>query len=123
MIGDKIKDHVVAIEMDGGAERPVGFGVSGNDKALAQAQEIGMLLAGIDAGKITKGGGGTDIGPIMRGGVIGMGVRTVGEKYWEWHHAEADTVDKVDLNDFRKNIAAIAVMAYVLAEMPERLGQ
>jgi hypothetical protein len=32
-------------------------------------------------------------------------------------------VDKVNPQDFRLNIAAMAVMGYVLADMPERLGE
>ena len=123
MIGDAIKNHVAAIEMDGGAERPVGFGVTGNEKAMAQAAAIGKLLDPIQAGRISAGGGGTDIGPIARDGVTALGLRTVGERYWEWHHTAADTLDKILPEDFRKNIAAMAVMAYVLADMPDRLGQ
>ena len=44
-----------------------------------------------------------------------------GTHYFDWHHTEADTLDKVDLDDFRKNVAALAVMSYALADMPERL--
>jgi len=43
--------------------------------------------------------GGTDIGPLMRDGVIGAGVRTGGGRYFEWHHTAADTLDKVNLDD------------------------
>ncbi|MBM3759522.1 MAG: M20/M25/M40 family metallo-hydrolase [Acidobacteria bacterium] len=121
---DQLKNHVIAIEMDGGTERPIGLGVTGGgDKALAQMREIGKLLAPIGAGLVTAGGGGTDIGPIMREGVIGSGVRTVGKRYMEWHHTAADTIDKIDPVEFRKNIAQLAVFAFVLADMDERLGQ
>lgn len=120
---DQLKNHVIAIEMDGGAERPVGLGITGGgEKALAQMKEIGKLVQPIGAGLVTAGGGGTDIGPIMREGVIGSGVRTVGKRYMEWHHTAADTIDKVDATDFRKNIAQLAVFAYVLADMDARLG-
>ena len=57
----------------------------------------------------------------MRDGVPGIGERTVGTHYFDWHHTEADTLDKVDPEDFRKNVAALAVMGYVLADMPGRL--
>jgi hypothetical protein len=121
---DQLKNHVIAIEMDGGTERPVGLGVTGGgEKALAQMRSIGKLLAPIGAGLVTAGGGGTDIGPIMREGVIGSGVRTVGKRYMEWHHTAADTIDKIDPIEFKKNIAQLAVFAYVLADMDERLGQ
>ena len=113
---DSVKKHVAAIEMDGGGERPVGFGVSA--KLLPPAVEIGRLLERIGAGSITGGGGGSDIAPIMRDGVPGLALRTVGTHYFDWHHTQSDTVDKVDARDLRLNTAAIAVMAYVLADMP-----
>jgi hypothetical protein len=123
-VGDQIRNHVAAIEMDGGAEKPVGFGVSGHgdgQAALAKVREIGKLLDRIDAGSIQPGGGGADIAPLMRDGVPGLAVRTAGTHYFDWHHSRADTTDKVKLEDLRANIAAMAVMAYILADMPETL--
>ena len=126
-LGDMIKNHVAAIENDGGTERPVGLSMSmsqGNaDLAMAQMQEIGKLLQGIGAGTMTKGGGGTDIGPLMRDGVTGFGLRTVGTHYSEWHHTTSDTLDKVNPQDLRLCIATMAVAGYVLADMPQRLGE
>jgi hypothetical protein len=141
-VGDGITDHVAAIEMDGGAERPVGFGLGilrpspggGDpqmirepgqwppaDSALAKLQEIGRLLDGFGAGEMTLGGGGADIAPLMRDGVPGLGLRTVGEHYFDWHHTDADTLDKVDPQDFRQAVAMLAVVGYILADMPDRL--
>jgi hypothetical protein len=120
-VGDKIKDHVAAIEMDGGAEKPTGFGFTGSgDSAqmIARVREIGKLLEPIEAGSIVPGGGGADISPLMRDGVPGLSLRTVGTHYFDWHHTRADTVDKVKPEELRLNIAAMAVMAYVLADMP-----
>jgi hypothetical protein len=71
---------------------------------------------------MTAGGGGADIGPIMGDGVPGIGHRTVGQRYFEWHHTDADTLDKIDKQDFRLNTAAMAVLGFVLADMPERLA-
>jgi carboxypeptidase Q len=125
--------HVAAIEMDGGAERPLGFGLglrgsgSGSNEqgslttALDRLRPIGALLAGIHASEIFSGGGGADIGPLMNAGVPGMGLRTVGEKYFHWHHTHADTFDKVNVQHFRACMAALAVMGYVLADMPGTL--
>ena len=123
LVGDAIHNHVAAIEMDGGAEKPVGFGVSPGGPALARAKEIGRLLETIGADTIHEGGGGSDIAPLMHDGVPGLGLFTVGVHYFDWHHTRTDTVDKVNPQDFRLNIAAMAVMSYVLADMPERLGE
>ena len=127
-VGDAVKNHVAAIEMDGGSERPVGYGFSIRgakddvmNRALSRAKSIGKLLDGIGAGEMSKGGGGADISPIMALGVPGFGHRTVGLRYFEWHHSEADTLDKIDPKDFRLNVASLAVLAYVLADMPERI--
>lgn len=130
--GANVANHVAAIEMDGGAEAPRGFGYgSGGGRgrgaradaaSMATLQEIGRLLDRIGAGEITPGGGGSDIGPIVRDGVPGLGLRTVGTHYFDWHHTEADTLDKVDPEDFRKNIATLAVMSYVLADMPGKIA-
>ena len=120
-IGDQIKNQVAAIEMDGGAETPRGFGASVDGPSLDMLRQAAILLERIGAGEITSGGGGEDISPLMRDGVPGLAERTVGTHYFDWHHTEADTFDKVGLEDFRKNMAALAVMGYVLADMPGRL--
>jgi Zn-dependent M28 family amino/carboxypeptidase len=137
-LGDAVKNHVAAIEMDGGAEAPRGFGYSAGgemgrgmappvmnpatEHSLDTMRQIGRLLTRIDAGLMLPGGGGSDIGPLMLAGVPGIGEQSAGTHYFDWHHTETDTLDKVDLNDFRKSIAALAVVSYVLADMPEKLA-
>jgi len=120
-IGDQIKNQVAAIEMDGGAESPVGFGAAVDKASIDMLRQVGRLMERVGAGEIGGGGGGADIEPLMRDGVPGMAERTVGTHYFDWHHTETDTLDKVNPDDFRKNLAAMAVMGYVLADMPGRL--
>ena len=57
----------------------------------------------------------------MRQGVPGMGLRVDGERYFWYHHTEADTIDKLDPREMAECVAAMAVMAYVVADMEERL--
>jgi hypothetical protein len=141
--GDRISTHVAAIEMDGGAEAPKGFGYGAEgggrgrrgatsatptptspaeQASMTTLLQIGKLLDRIGAGQITRGGGGSDIAPITRDGVPSLGLTTTGAHYFDWHHTEADTLDKVNLDDFRKNIATLAVMSYVLADMPGKIA-
>ena len=134
-LGDDVKNHVAAIESDGGVERPEGFGVTvaiakgdtvagraRQQRAMERVRQIAALLAGIGASDVTDEGGGADISPLMRAGVPGLAERTTMEHYFDWHHTQADTFDKVDPQELRKNVAAMAVMAYVLADMPGRVG-
>ncbi len=83
--------------------------------------EIGTLLDRIESGAIGRGGGGADIGPIMRLGVPGMGLRVDRTKYFWYHHSDADTIDKLDPHEMALCVATMAVMAFVVADMEERL--
>ena len=115
--------HILAIESDGGVFRPLGFGFTGSEAAMATAQEIGGIIerAIPGSGAITKGGGGADIGPIMALGVPGMGLNVADTKYFWYHHTDADTVDKLDPKEVAQCAAVMAIMAYVVADMPTRL--
>ncbi len=113
--------HVLAMESDGGVFKPSGFGFTGSDAAFAIVQEIGTLLERIEAGTVTRGGGGADIAPLMATGVPGMGLSVDGTRYFWYHHTDADTVDKLDPDEVALCVAAMAVMAYVVADMPQRL--
>ena len=134
-IGDGVKNHVAAIEMDTGAEAPVGIGYGSRFSAaqttdgpkpdpasLALLNQIAALLEPVGSNHILQGGGGTDVKPLTDDGVPGLRPVNTGTHYFDWHHSEADTIDKVDLNDFRKNIATLAVLSYILADTPEVLA-
>ena len=49
------------------------------------------------------------------------GVSVDGTHYFDIHHSPADTFDKIDPEALAKQIAAFAVTAYGLAEMPDPL--
>jgi carboxypeptidase Q len=117
----ELPNHVLAIESDDGVFAPRGFGVSASDAAFAALTQMGRLLAPIGADSITRGGGGADIGPIMALGVPGMGLEVDPTRYFWYHHTTADTPDKLDPRDVARSVAAMAVMSYVAAEMPERI--
>jgi carboxypeptidase Q len=117
----ELDDHLLAIESDGGVFRPEGFGFSGGDSARAMVRDIARLLHPIAADSIWPQGGGTDIEPIMTRGVPGMGLQVEGAKYFWFHHSNGDTVDKLDAREMAQCVAAMAIMAYVVADMPERL--
>jgi carboxypeptidase Q len=116
--------HVMMLESDGGVFRPLGFGFTGNDAARDTVKTIATLLSGIAADQISPGGGGADIGPSMQEAHIpGMSLEVDGSKYFLIHHTPADTIDKIDPAEMAKCAAAVAVMAYVVADLPRRLGE
>ena len=118
---EEIDNHILGIESDGGVFKPSGFGFTGSDEAFDLIVEIARLLEGIEASTIRRGGGGADIAPLMREGMPGMGLSVDGTEYFWYHHTNADTLDKLDPHEMNLCTAAMAVMAYVVADMEQRL--
>ena len=113
--------HVLMLESDSGVFRPIGFGFSGSDAARARVRDIATLLSGIHADAIAPSGSGSDIAPsVQQANIPSMSLEVDGN-YFLIHHTPADTIDKIEPLDMARASAAIAVMAYVIAEMPERL--
>jgi len=117
----QIDNHVLMLESDGGVMSPRGFGFSGSDTARSTVMQIASLLRDIRVDRIGPTGGGADIGPTVEAGRIAAMSLDDDGNYFLIHHTPADTVDKIDPESMSRASAAIAVMAYVVADMPERL--
>ncbi len=113
--------HVLAVESDDGVFRPTGFGFTGSDAAFAVMEQVGKVLERVGAGAITRGGGGADIGPMMALGVPGAGLQVDDVRYFWYHHTNADTIDKLDPREMAQCTAAMAILAYVVADMADAL--
>ena len=117
----QLADHVMMFESDSGVFKPTGFGFSGTDSARGTIEEIATLLKSISADTIGANGGGADIGPSVQAANIPALSLDVDGNYFLVHHTPADTVDKIDPRHMSTAAAAIAVMAYVVADMAQRL--
>jgi len=113
--------HVMALEADTGAFQPRGFDVQATEPAVRQVTDIVSLLQPIDANRVEPGEGGTDVGQMAAAGVPQLGLWMDRSRYFDYHHSQADTLDKIDPADLARDVAAVAVMVYVVADMPERL--
>ena len=121
---DELSKHLFVIESDSGIYRPEGFGLAANAPLQVRSNltEIAKLLAGIGADRIAADGGGADIGPMMRDGVVGANLDVEGSRYFNIHHTQADTLDKIDPRDLQLCVATLAVMAYTVADLPTPLN-
>ena len=115
-------NHVFAIESDSGVFAPAALGFTGSAAARAVLLQIGTLLAPLDFPEIGPGGGGADIGPIAQAGnVPSMAYLGDAARYFVVHHTAADTVERIAPEEVSKASAALAAIAYAVAEIPERL--
>jgi carboxypeptidase Q len=115
-------NHVLALEADSGVFTPAVLGFSGSAAARAIISQVVSLLAPLEFPEVTSGGGGADIGPIAQAGnVPTMAYLGDASRYFVIHHSAADTVERITPEEVSRAAAAIAVVSYAVAEMPDRL--
>ena len=136
----ELPDHVAAIEsdsgngpasgfdldvkpvaIDGDSTRTFGESLDLRERGLDVLSKVAPLLAPIKASRFAAGGSGADVAPLVELGVAGLGLRHDTSHYFDVHHTEADTFDKIDKADLNRNLAILSVMTWVLADMPERI--
>lgn len=122
----ELPNTVLALESDSGGFAPRGFSVQAHtpeaqERVRARVAEIAALLKPIDATRVETGGSGSDIAPMVPAGVPALGLDVDNRTYFDIHHTAADTLDKVDPAALAANVAAVAALAYVVADMPGRV--
>ena len=107
--------HVAAFETDYGMAAPDAIGVGSVDRAQAMAP----LLPAFERFGIRRFRAhafGADVEAIAEAGAPAFDLEPDGHHYFDIHHTEADTLDKIRPEDLRQNASAIALLAYLLAE-------
>lgn len=108
--------HIAAIESDRGGFTPRGFTVKAEDAVIHKIANWSYLFDGIGAGQISAGYGGVDIDPLnKRFGVPVIGLVVDSHRYYDYHHSDNDTFDKVNERELELGAASMAILAYVLA--------
>jgi len=108
--------HVVAAESDFGAGRIYSVDTRFGEGALPFARTLQRALAplGVLPGN-NAAGGGADIGALRQAGVPVVDLNQDGTDYFDYHHTADDTLDKIDPDVLRQNVAAWAVFIYLAA--------
>ncbi len=124
---------VGALEMDGGAGPVTRLGLdlrtaagtpdpSALERARARLAPFLPVLGPLGVREVVAGGTGADVAGLVAAGAVGVDVDQNTSGYWPVHHSAADTPDKIDPEVLRRVTAAVAVTAWILAELPEPLG-
>jgi hypothetical protein len=125
---DELAKTVLAVESDSGGFAPRGFDTGAKDPEAAKhlrahVTDIASLLRQLGVRKVGDGHGGSDIGPMEPAGVPQVGLDVDNRTYFDIHHTEADTLDKVDPQQLADDVVAVAVLAYIAADAPDRLDK
>jgi len=118
---DEVSRHVAALESDSGCFAPAGWSVRGDSLTTAAVAELAARLAPLGADAVREGWAGVDVRPLNDLGVPGVGHRVHNDDYFLYHHSPDDTVDKIDPEHVKANVAALTAMVWMLAEHEEPL--
>lgn len=112
-----IPKHQIGAESDFGAGRIYALYAGVNESSWPVIEQIGTVLQplGIELNK-TNGGPGPDIGPMATLGMPWAALAQDGTDYFDYHHTANDTLDKIDPEALKQQVAAYAVFAYLAAE-------
>ncbi|RIA46075.1 Zn-dependent M28 family amino/carboxypeptidase [Hephaestia caeni] len=115
--------HAAAAESDFGADRIWRFETNLPGSATAVGDRLQAALAPLGIVRGTGiAGDGADVGPMMAKGVAAIDLNQSGLRYFDWHHTPEDTLDRVDPEQLRQNVAAWTTMLAVVANAPEEIG-
>ena len=109
-------DHLYASESDFGAR--VVWRFDTDNPVLMEAAMPVLETLGIEKGEAASSGG-PDIGPLQDKGVRIFRLRQDGTDYFDYHHTADDTLDKIDPEQLKQNVAAWAAVSYLAAELED----
>ena len=113
----KNEKHVAVIESDAGASAPTGFQTTLKGEALSDFERRAQALASVGAAHFeSTPETGADTSFLTEAGVPGFGLVPDPLRYFDYHHSAADTLDKIDPKELAQDSAAVAALAWILAE-------
>jgi hypothetical protein len=117
------ENHAMAAESDFGADRVWRFETNLPDTAKPIGDRLAAALAplGIVHG-MGVAGDGTDVEPTLRTGVPAVDLNQDGTRYFDYHHTPEDTLERIDPQQLRQNVAAWTTVLAIVADAPEAMG-
>ncbi|MBE2210383.1 MAG: M28 family peptidase [Xanthomonadaceae bacterium] len=119
--GDIARQQIMA-ESDFGAGRIYAITFSEGGRGSEAARQIETALAPLGIAPATDGGPGPDVIASAQNGVAWAELQQDGTDYFDLHHSPDDTLDKVDPEALRQNVAAYAVFAWLAANAKGGFG-
>lgn len=108
--------HVAAIESDRGVSAPRGFTVQADSTVLAKVQGWKKFFSRFGADRIQAGGSGVDVSAIVANGAAGFGLDVETHRYFDYHHSDNDTFDKVHPREIEMGAIVEALLCYLISE-------
>lgn len=112
---DKKSKHIAAIESDAGGFTPRAFGIE-DSVAVNYLKQWETTFKPYGIEQIKKGWGGTDINPLKAQGTVLIGYMPDSQRYFDYHHTEVDTFDKINRRELELGAAAMSALLWLISE-------
>jgi carboxypeptidase Q len=111
----KNEKHILALESDEGGFTPRGFGLSMNDAQYVKLSAWAPLFWPYGVFEWSKGGGGTDIGPLARNLNTPLaGFQPDPQRYFDIHHSRGDVFEAVNKRELELGAINMAALIYLV---------
>ncbi len=107
------ENHIVALESDSGGFSPRGFGFTCNDQNYNQVLQWKSIFEPYNIHIFARGGGGADIGPLKKDDNILLGLRPDSQRYFDYHHTDADVFEAVNKRELELGAATMTSIIYL----------
>ena len=114
---EKKEKHIAALESDSGGFSPKGFRFSGTDGQRSNYLKFKQYFAPFDIFSFEGIGGGADIGPLAPEGTALIGLYPDSQRYFDYHHSNTDTFDKVNRRELELGAASMASLIYLIDQI------
>ena len=111
----KREKHIFALESDAGGFTPRGFGFTIPDSLFQKVLSWKELFFPYGGSEFTRGGGGSDIGPLNRTfGTTLAGLSPDSQRYFDLHHARNDVFESVNKRELELGAINMAALVYLV---------
>jgi carboxypeptidase Q len=119
---DEMANHLAAVILDNGQGPITSLNMGGRDDLVAAMQQLTSSMNAFGSIKVNdRSSFGTDAGPFILQGLPGINLGQDSPDYRYTHHSPVDTFDKIDEAVLDRNATVQALIAFWIADRPERL--
>jgi len=110
----KGEKHIFALESDAGGFTPRSFSLGVSDQQMSAIQPWLKLLQPYGVYEFTKGGGGADVEPMEKLGVVAGELRPDSQRYFDYHHTRNDVLEVVNKREMELGAFNMAALIYLV---------
>lgn len=106
--------HIFALESDAGGFAPRGIETTMDKKQRDRFKKYAHLFLPYGVYNFDENGGGADVSPLKKQGVVIGELLPDSQRYFDLHHTDADVFEAVNHRELKLGAAAMAMMIYIV---------